>query len=465
MNQIDLAFMPALELAKLIHKREITPLELTNIYLERIQDLNPKLGSYFTVTAEQAITDAQIKTEMLSQTNALSPLFGLPISIKDLNPVKDVPWSLGVYGLRQQIPEYDDGVVTKIKEAGMIILGKTATSELGSFPYTEPTGFLPARNPWNLDYTPGGSSGGAAAAVAAGLCPFAQGSDGGGSIRGPAACCALVGIKPSRGRVSFAPGGDRFGGVATNGPLGRTVADAAALLDLMSGYMTGDPYWLPEPETSFLSATEKQPGNLRIAFDISVAPFGKADENCQQGVFQTAKLLSELGHEITQASPDISGLLETFPIVWQSGWADSLIPTEILQPMNQWLMSRTVSTGKYLEAFAQMQIVSRQIIAFFDLFDVLVLPVYLHSPIQIGAWSDLSPEETFAKITNWVAPSPIANATGLPAIAFNVGFDSNNNLPIGVQIIGKPAAESTLISLAAQIEATKSQQLVYPMLK
>ncbi|MEM7581065.1 MAG: amidase [Mastigocoleus sp.] len=463
MNQVDLAFMPALELAKLIHKREVSPLELTTIYLERIQNLNPQLGSYFTVTAEKALADAANKTEMLCKTKELPLFFGLPISIKDLNPVKDLPWSLGVYGLRNQIPEYDDGVVAKIKQAGMIILGKTATSELGSFPYTEPFGFLPARNPWNLDYTPGGSSGGAAAAVAAGLCPFAQGSDGGGSIRGPAACCALIGIKPARGRVSFAPGGDRFGGIATNGPLARTVADAAALLDVMSGYMTGDPYWLADPETSFLAATKQQPGNLRIAFDTKVTPFGEADENCQQGVLQTVKLLEKLGHEITQTSPDPRGLIETFPIVWQSGWAGSEIPPEILQPMNQWLISNTVSTGEYLNALAKMQVASRQIIAFFDSFDVLVLPVYLHSPIKIGAWSDLIPEDTFEKIINWIAPCPIANATGLPAIALNAGFDSNN-IPIGIQIIGKPAAESTLISLAAQIETTKFHKITYPLL-
>ncbi len=312
MNNNDLAFTPALELAKLIRGRDVSPLELVELYLNRIEQFNPQLGSYFTVTAEQAIADAQAKTEILTTTSELPPFFGVPISIKDLNAVAGVRCTYGSPALLQNIPNYDDGVVTRIKQAGFIILGKTATSELGSFPYTEPTGFPPARNPWNLEYTPGGSSGGAAAAVAAGLCAIAQGSDGGGSIRGPAACCGLVGIKPSRGRVTHAPVGSPVAGLGTNGPLARTVADAAALLDVMSGYVTGDPYWLPDPQTSFLAATTEKVGNLRIAFSTSIPPLGPADANCQQGVMQTVELLAQLGHTIEEKSLDLSGLVEPF---------------------------------------------------------------------------------------------------------------------------------------------------------
>src|SRR4028119_2321520 len=243
MNQVDLAFTPALEQAQLIRQREVSPLELVELYLERIQRLDSQLGSYFTVMSELALADAKVKTEQLAQsTNAseLPPFFGVPISIKDLNAVAGVRCTYGTPALMDNIATYDEGVVARIKQAGFIIIGKTATSELGSFPYTEPIGFPAARNPWNLNYTPGGSSGGAAAAVAAGLCPIAQGSDGGGSIRTPAACCGLVGIKPARGRVSHAPVGDRISGIATNGSIGRTVADAAAMLDVMSGYIRSE---------------------------------------------------------------------------------------------------------------------------------------------------------------------------------------------------------------------------------
>jgi len=454
MNQVDLAFTPALELAQLIRRREVSPLELVEIYLERIAQLNPQLGSYFTLTAQTAIEDAKAKTELLTTTSELPPFFGVPISIKDLNPVAGVTCTYGNPALINNIASYDDVVVTKIKQAGFIILGKTATSELGSLPYSEPTGFPPARNPWNLEYTPGGSSGGAAAAVAAGLCAVAQGSDGGGSIRGPAACCGLVGLKPSRGRVSKAPVGERLAGIATNGPIARTVADAAALLDVISGYVTGDPYWLPNPETSFLTASQTKPSSLRIAFDTSIIPLGEADTNCQQGVRETVKLLEELGHQVEQKSPDFSGLVEPFQIVWQAGVAASGLPVEALQPLNRWLFARTGSVAEYLQAVAQMQVVARQIVAFFDSVDVLILPVYLHSPIRVGEWANLSPEETFQNIVQWVAPCPPANATGQPAIAIPVGFDSKG-LPISVQLIGKPAAEATLISLAAQIETAK----------
>jgi amidase len=454
MNKVDLAFTPALKQAQLIRRREVSPSELVEIYLERISRLNPQLGSYFTVTAEQAIADAKAKTEMLASASELPPFFGVPISIKDLNPVAGVPCTYGNPALLNNISNYDDGVVTRIKQAGFILLGKTATSELGSTPYTEPTGFPPARNPWNLEYTPGGSSGGAAAAVAAGLSAIAQGSDGGGSIRGPAACCGLVGIKPSRGRVTHAPVGDRLSGIAINGPIARTVADAAALLDAMSGYVTGDPYWLSDPEPSFLAATQQKPGNLRIAYATSIPPLGEADANCQQGVLQTVQLLQELGHTVEPKSIDFSGLVEPFQVVWQTSVASSGIPAEILQPLNRWLLARTGSAGEYLQAVYQMQVVARQIVAFFDTVDLLVLPVYLHSPIRVGEWANLSPEETFQNIIRWVSPCPAANATGQPAIALPIGFDELG-LPISVQLVGRPAAETTLISLAAQLEAAK----------
>ena len=460
MNQVDLAFTPALEQAQLISRREVSPVELVELYLERIQRLDAKLGSYFTVMAEQAIADAKAKTEYLAQTKDatdLPPFFGVPISIKDLNPVAGVRCTYGTPALMNNQATYDDGVVQRIKQAGFIILGKTATSELGSLPYTEPAGFPPTRNPWNLDYTPGGSSGGAAAALAAGLCAIAQGSDGGGSIRGPAFCCGLVGIKPSRGRVSNAPIGDRLSGIASIGPLAHTVADAAALLDVMSGYVTGDPYWLPDPEPSFLAAAEQgRHGQkpLRVAFATTLPTLEKPDEVCQQAVLETVQILEELGHKVEPGCPNITGLIEPFTAVWQAGVAYSGIPKEALQPMNRWLLEQTGSVGDYLKAVSQVQVIARQIVAFFDSVDILVLPTYMHPTISIGEWADLTPEETLQKIIHWVAPCPPFNASGQPAIALPTGFDSNG-LPVGVQVVGRPGAEATLIALAAQLEAVK----------
>ncbi len=457
MNLTDLAFAPALEQAQLVRNRDVSPLELVELYLQRIEQLNGHLGSYVTVAAEHAIADAKAKTEAIAySTDDLPPFFGVPIAIKDLNPVAGLPCAYGVKMLKQRLATEDDGVVTRIKQAGFIILGKTATSEVGTLPYTEPDGFPPARNPWHLDYTPGGSSGGAAAALAAGLCAIAQGSDGGGSIRGPASCCGLVGIKPSRGRVSHAPHGDRLSGIATSGPIGRTVADAAALLDVMSGYMTGDPYWLPDPASSFLSATQTPPGHLRIAFATAIEPIGVADTACKQAVLDTVQLLQALGHTVEPGCPDMGDLIEPFTIVWQSVLSEAGIPFIFLGKMNRWLLNRSRfhSSGKYLRAVSKMQMIARRIVTFFDTVDVLVLPTYLHTTIRIGEWATLPPAKTMAKIIGWVAPCPPFNATGQPVITIPTGFDPNG-LPIGIQLIGRPAAETTLIALAAQVEAAK----------
>ena len=457
MNSVDRAFTPALQLAESIRAREVSPLEIVNLYLERIDRLNPELGSYFTVTADRAIDLAKSQTEQLAGLNKsqeLPPFFGVPIGIKDLTPVAGVPCTYGTQALLGNISSYSESVVWRIEAAGFNILGKTATSQIGSLPYTEPEGFPPARNPWNLDYTPGGSSGGSGAAVAAGLCAIAQGSDGGGSIRGPASCCGLVGIKPSRGRVSWAPVGDYLSGLSANGPLARTVADAAALLDVISGYTTGDPYWLPDSNPTFLEASRQELGKLRIAFSTSISPVGEAAAICQQAVLETVKLLTDLGHDVEPGCPDFTGLIEPFTAIWQSGVAASGIPGPALEPMNRWLLERTISAGEYLRAVNQMQVISRRIVGFFEKFDVLVLPTYMHSPIRVGEWADLSFEETLQRIINWIAPCPPFNASGLPAIALPAILD-NNGLPVGIQIIGPPAAEATLIALAAQMEAAK----------
>lgn len=466
MNSIDLAFTPALEQAKLIRDRQISPLELVQLYLNRIEKYNPQLGSYFSIAAETAIADAKTKTELLANTkpsSELPPFFGVPTAIKDLNSVAGMSCSYGVAALKDRIAIYDDGVVTRMRMAGFIILGKTATSEVGSFPYSEPPGFPPARNPWNLDYTPGGSSGGAASAIAAGLCPIAQGSDAGGSIRGPATCCGLVGIKPSRGRVSYAPMGDFLHGIATNGPLARTVADAAALLDVMSGYITGDPYWLPDPAISFLEATRQEPKQLRIAFATGLEPFGESAEICQQGIRETVKRLEEMGHHLEPVNLEIGDLVEPFKKVWQAGVTGSGIPPEILSPLNRWVGEQAGSAGDYLQAVAQVQLISRRLVAFLEPFDALVLPVYIHQPIRIGEWAELSPQETLVKIINWVAPCPPFNASGLPAIAIPTGFDANG-LPAGIQIVGKPAAESTIIAIASQLEQANPLSSLRPPL-
>lgn len=453
MNETQIAFLPALKQAELIKNKTISPLELTEIYLKRIENEDSQLGSYYYIAKEMALKDAKNKTELLTKNEDLPPFFGIPTAIKDLNTVANMPCSYGVEALKNNIPDYDEGVVTKVKLAGFTILGKTATSQVGSFPFTECSGFAPSRNPRHLDYTSGGSSGGAAAAVAAGLCSVAHGSDGGGSIRIPAACCGVVGIKPSRGRVSQAPVGDRLNGIATQGPIGRTVSDAAALLDIMSGYITGDPYWLPDPEISFFQASQETPQPLKVAFSKDIPEIAKCCPLYGAKIEEIAHKLANFGHFVEEKCPHLADLVDPFTQVWRAGVCSSGIPLELLTPLNRWLGEGGASTSDYLNAVAQMQVISRRIVAFFADFDVLLLPVLMHPPIKVGEWENLGFQETLTKITQWVAPSPLANASGLPAIAIPVGLDENN-LPIAVQIVGKPAAETTIIRLAAQIETS-----------
>ncbi len=454
MNQTELAFTPAVEQAKLIRDRQISPLELVEIYLERIEKIDPKIGSYYYVAREEAITDAQVKTEQLTKiqdNTELPPFFGVPIGIKDLHNVNQMPCTYGVAALKDKISAYDEGIVTKVKQAGFVILGKTATSEVGSLPYTEPQGFLPTRNPWNLDYTPGGSSGGSAAAVAAGLCAIATASDGGGSIRGPAFCCGLVGLKPSRGRISNAPVGDYQSGIATQGGMARSVQDTAAFLDVVSGYIIGDPYWLGNPEISFYEAANRVPKKLKIAFASSFSPVGDAAEECRESVEKTAKLLSDMSHIVEPNCPDFSKLIKPFQKVWQAGVMATGISLNLLSPMNRWIAEQSGTAGEYLQAVTQMQVISREIVAFFEYYDVLLLPTYMHEPFKIGEEDASNPRENLEKIINWIFPCPPMNATGLPSIAIPTGLNKNG-LPVGIQLVGKPTDELTIISLAAQLE-------------
>jgi amidase len=222
----------------------------------------------------------------------------------------------------------------------------------------------------------------------------------------------------------------------------------------MSGYITGDPYWLPEPEISFREATKMRLGGLRIAFATNLPPIGAAAPACQQAVLDTAQLLENLGHILEPVELDFTELIEPFTTVWQSAVAASGIPGELLEDVNRWFLARTVGAGLYLQAVSKMQMVARQIVGFFDNYDALLLPTNMSPAIRVGEWANLTPEERLPKIIEWVAPCPPFNATGQPAIAIPTGF-TDHNLPVGVQIVGRPAQEIAIIALAAQIEAAQ----------
>src|SRR6476646_10473922 len=324
------------ELAAAIRAGELSPVAVTDHYLRRTTELNDQVGAFYTITPELAADKA-----------ALPPLTGVPIPIKDLNMVAGVRQTLGSKAFETNVPDADDNVVVNIKRAGAVITGKTATPELGLPCYTETEIGPPARTPWNLSRSAGGSSGGAAAAVAAGLAPAAQGSDGGGSIRIPSSVCGLFGIKPTRGRVSQGPLNPDLAGLSTNGPLARSVADAALLLDAMAGNFPGDMYTQPPlpPGETFLGYASREPGRLRIGRTLQHPVEGaEVHPDCVRAYEEASTLLAGLGHEVEDIGmplgPDVVPFFET---LW-SAYA-TLAPLapeqeEMLLPLTRYLRGR-----------------------------------------------------------------------------------------------------------------------------
>jgi amidase len=446
----ELAFAPALQLAELVRNREVSPLELAQLYLARIEQLNPELNAYVTVDDAAVLASAAQPHE--------GPFAGVPISIKDLNQTAGLRTTYSTKALAQNVPDADDAVVRRIRDAGFVVLGKTNTPELGTIGMTESELNGACRNPWDTSRTPGGSSGGAAAATAAGLCPVAQGSDGGGSIRNPASCCGLVGIKPSRGRVSPAPWGSGSLGLGTNGPIARTVRDAAALLDVMAGYEPGDFFAAPELERPLLAEADVEPGRLRVAFTLQPPIDVPVDETCGEAVLQAVALLADLGHDVREAPPpwDDPELVPHFIRVWQNGPATAGLDVELLEPINRALAedAAAVSGPELTGSIYRLQAASRRIVAFWDDVDVLVTPTLALPPVPIG-WTfedtDGDAHHAFARQLLFTPFTPVFNVTGQPAVSLPL-HRAADGLPIGVQLVGRPFAEATLVRLAAQIE-------------
>src|SRR5579884_3510220 len=311
---------PALELAGLVRSGQITARALVEAALERAE-AHAHLNAFTLLDADAALAAADAV-----KPGDPRPFAGVPIAIKELNAVAGQRFTDGSDLFADYTTPYDDYVVRRLRDAGFISIGRTNAPEFGIVPVTEPRRFGPTRNPWDPARTPGGSSGGAAAAVAAGILPVAQGSDGGGSIRIPAACCGLFGLKPSRGRISSGPAaGDNF--LSTAGALTRTVADSAALLDVMAGYEPGDTTWAPPPPEPFALLAARPPRRLRIALTVESPLDTPQDPAARQAVRDAAALLTSLGHEVEEATPPdwkTDRLLPAFMVVWGSGIASGV---------------------------------------------------------------------------------------------------------------------------------------------
>ncbi|NUP66317.1 MAG: amidase [Nonomuraea sp.] len=454
----ELHELSALEQARAVRDRDVSPVELTRHYLDRIERLGPQVGAYVTVTAEQALDQARRLEKDLPE----GPLAGVPIPVKDLNLVKDVEITFGSAAYRGFVAPVDDTVVERLREAGTVMLGKTATPEFGLPCYTETDVSPPARSPWDPRMSAGGSSGGAAAAVAAGLAPAAQGSDGAGSIRIPASVCGLYGIKPTRGRISFAPIIPDLAGMSTNGPIARTVADAAALLDVMAHNEPGDLYLAPHHEGTFLACAGRDPGRLRIArYADPVVPGAEVDPEVLAAYENAAKTLADLGHDVVEIPrPFGAELVPQFVTLWYAfacmhPVADEQVP--LLRPLTRWLRERGFGTPApaFLQAQAALQLATRGALTITNAYDAVLTPTVTQPPRPVGWFEDVDDvEETFERMKRFAAFPAIYNVSGQPAVNLPLHWTADG-LPIGVMLAGRIGGEGTLISLSAQVEAAR----------
>ncbi|MCQ4080027.1 amidase [Streptomyces sp. RB6PN25] len=465
----ELHDLTGLEQAEAIREGTVSPVELTEHYLDRIDRLNETVGAYITVTPEIARKQAaQAESEALAarrEERRLPPLHGVPVPVKDLNFVAGVRCTLGSSAYADHVPDVDDHVVTRLRTAGTILLGKTNTPEFGLPCYTENRLAPPARTPWDLEYSAGGSSGGAAAAVASGLAPLAHGSDGGGSIRIPASVCGLYGIKPSRGRVSSGPVLYDVSGLSSSGPLARSVADAAALLDAMAGVMPGVPYAAPAlpPGESFASHAQREPGRLRVvALPQPPVPGVELHADCRAAYEDAAELLRELGHEVDEIDlPVDNSIRDAFVTVWRvMARIHPVAPEheESLMPLTRHLRSEAdaVAGSGFAEALYAFRALGQLVAdALLSTYDVILTPTLAQPPARVGGLrDDADPGAEFAGLAAFTPFTPLYNATGQPSVSVPLYWNAAG-LPIGVMFGGRYGDEATLVSLSAQLEAAR----------
>jgi amidase len=452
----------ALELAGMIRAGELGPTELVGAALERITALDPTINSFTHIAGEEAIAEAET-----IRTTDQRPFAGVPIAIKDNRAVRGMPLTMGSDLFGEFRPRHDTFFVRRLRAAGFVIIGKTALPENGILPTTESRRNGPTRNPWALDRTPGGSSGGSAAAVAAGMIPIAHGNDGGGSTRIPAACCGLVGLKPARGRVSVGPeSGQSF--LVGDGVLTRTVADTAALLDVMAGYELGDANWAPPPQRPFAEMASPAPGRRRIALAFNPPLEGAVlDPVCETAARDAAALLVSLGHHIEEVTPPWSGLdlLSDFTRAFAPGIAmTSLVGAKAtgrelseadVEPLT-WEMyehARNQDTLSYLSALSRLENVGRALVAFLAEYDMLLTPALARRPVPIGEIHGRGPDPwgNYRRSGHFTPYTAVVNVMGLPAIALPL-YQGDDGLPTAVQLVGKPAGEGMLLMVASQLE-------------
>jgi amidase len=460
----DLLRKPALELAAMVRSGEVSSRELVQASLDRIEATR-SLNHWTLVDAENALAAADDV-----RPGDERPYAGVPLAIKDLfAPVAGLRMAQGSDLLGEFTPEYDYALVRRFKEAGFVIVGKTQTPEFGITPVTHPRRFGPARNPWDPERTTGGSSGGSAGAVASGAVPVAHASDGGGSIRIPAACCGLLGLKPARGRVSRAPDlGDHF--LSTDGVLARATEDVAALLDLISGPELGDATWAPPPEAPFAELARRDPGRLRVAVTTEMPIDAELDPEQERGAREAAELLEQLGHDVVEVPSPFpgEGIVPAFTGLWAANVSASVMHGQIVtgtepspdnvEPLSWWLhqMGRGIESPGYIATIVGMQAMARAIVSHWSEWDLLVTPGLAQRPVRHGEIDPCGadPEGEFRKAAEFTPYTPPFNVTGQPAVSVPL-FQGDDGLPTSAQIVGPPAGEAMLLQVCRQLEEAR----------
>jgi amidase len=458
----DIGWSDATDQAALVARGEVSPAELVDGAIERIERLNPELNAVIHPLFELARAAA-------STALPEGPFRGVPFLLKDFAAeLQGTPFSEGTDLSGDYVSPADQLLTTRFKESGLVICGKTNTPEFGILPTTEPRRFGPSKNPWDPSRTTGGSSGGSAAAVAAGIVPMAHANDGGGSIRIPASCCGLVGLKPTRGRVSLAPQyGDIMNGLVCEHVVTRSVRDSAAVLDAISSPVPGEPYYAPAPRgSSFLAATGERL-RLRIGL-VTAAPIDTpVHADCVEAVRTAAALCEVLGHQVEPVEFALDGdaFISHFTTLWAGGNAWTMLDWEErtgktateddVEPLTWALceLGRGVNAAQYLKALQGLQRASREIASVFGPLDVVLTPTLAEPPPPLGTF-DSPPDNPLAGILRsaaFVPFTPAFNVTGQPAISLPLHWNAAG-LPIGVQAVGRYGDEETLLSLAAQLE-------------
>jgi len=459
----ELSSLDATAQADLVRTGKASPLELVDAAISRIERLNPEINAVTFPLFERARAEAVAELPE-------GPFRGVPFLLKDLAAeLAGTPLTEGSRLAGDYVSTSDQEITIRFRNAGLVICGKTNTPEFGILPTTEPERFGATRNPWDLTRSPGGSSGGSAAAVASGMVPIAHGGDGGGSIRIPASCCGLVGLKPSRARVPSGPRyGDVMSGLVSEHVLSRSVRDTAAMLDAIAGPSPGDPYAAPARRgTSFLAAVSTPPPRLRIAMMVDSPTGSIVDADCNAATLRAGELCESLGHEVVMAAPEFNGdaMTEHFVALWAAGnawvmldWQERLgrdVTADDVEPLSWALaeMGLSVTAGHYLKSLQELQKIGRVIGDFLTDYDLILSPTLGEVPALLGTFDSPaeSPLDGLLRSASYVPFTPMFNVTGQPAISLPL-YENADGLPIGVQFAARVGDEETLLSLAGQLE-------------